>query len=251
MALLLAMGGTLFFVSRWFKNSSLAEIAVILTALSPATTHYFVEGRSDAFALFWLVGALYFFKKRTLWLSAVLFAMGVLSKQTIWFAVPLYLSLIYFQSKKRLSALVMPAGIIGVLSLIFITPFLLWDAKGFIDSTILYLSAGGETGYPISGYGLSMILFELGIVKGLHDSFPFVLIQLAAGIPALGISLWVLRKRPTVPRFFFTFAITLFAFWYTSRYFNNSHVAVISTLFCLGILKEMDERAHGSLNHAL
>jgi hypothetical protein len=242
MVLFLLVGGILFFLYKSFKNKHLSEIAIILISLSPATVGYTLEGRSDAFALFWLVGALFFLLRKRSIIATLFFVFAVASKQTMWFAIPLFGIYLFILNKKSWRS-VLPSVLIGSFAvLLLFIPFIAWNAKAFMDSVILYLSTGGPTGYPISGYGLSMILYSSGLIKDLHANYPFLLWQLAAGIPTVILTLWFFIRQPSYSRFYFSFAVTLFAFWYTSRYFNNSHVAVIATLISLGILFHLDEK---------
>lgn len=235
---------------RWIQFPVLKELSVILIALSPATVSYFIEGRSDSFALVWLLASLFFLQKRNICLSAILMGLGLMSKQTIWFAFPIWGAYLFFTiAKKRVgiesfinSKSIFAIIVAGITALFIMLPFLVWDATSIVNSTILYLSAGGETGYPISGYGFSMMLYEYGIVKGIKDYFPFILFQLGLGLPVLiGLLYWIKRKS-TISRFFLSYGIFLFIIWYFSRYFNNSHIAFLSNIFVLGVLFHYDEQ---------
>lgn len=239
MVSLLVMIITLVLLWRMVKDTVIKEIAVVLIALSPATFDYFVEGRSDPFALVWLVGGLYFIQKKRYWFSAMMVGLAVISKQTMWFAFPIWVSYLYLSSVKRwFHYSIFAVAVAAILTL----PFLAWDAQAFIKSVVVYLSAGGETGYPVSGYGLSMILYSLGIIQGLKDYFPFTLLQLGLGIPILiGMLVWF-RKKPLFSRFFIIYGVFLFVVWYVSRYFNNSHIAFLSTIFSLAAIFHYDEQ---------
>ena len=81
-ALLFCMVGLLLVIWKWFKHPGIARVAVIVTALSPAVFDYFIEGRSDVFALFWIVSALYLVEKKKYIWSGVFAALAFMSKQT-------------------------------------------------------------------------------------------------------------------------------------------------------------------------
>ena len=110
-------------------------------------------------------------------------------------------------------------------------PFLLWDARAFFDSTILYLSGSLPTSYPISGYGIGMVLNQFGLIKDLQQYFPFWILQLVIGLPVLVYLIYQLHKQPTVRNLLLFYGIFLFVFWYMSRYFNNSHVGFLTSIF--------------------
>jgi hypothetical protein len=240
MVLIVLMGVTLFVLSRWFKRKDVAETAIVFTALSPASVDFFIEGRSDMFALAMLISALFFLQRKRIYLSAGIFSLAILSKQTMWFSIPLYIAFLY-ALLRDLRKLFGPLALMCLIGMVFTGPFLLWDVRAFIESVILYLSAGGERGYPVNGYGLSMILYSWGIIKDIHEYYPFFVWQGIIGCLAIIGTMKYFMSNPSMSRFFVGFAITLFAFWYTSRYFNNSHIATVAGLFGLGILKHYDE----------
>lgn len=241
-ALLFTMVLLLIFLFRWFKNKTIGNIAMIITALSPATVDYFIEGRSDMFALSWLIISLYFLEKKRILISALFFGLALLSKQTIWFAIPIYFTYVWLYKQKNIKKVMRPLIIAGAVVLVIAGPFLWWDPKAFFDSVIIYLSGGSKTSYPISGYGLSMVLYSFGVIKDRHEYYPFIYWQLAFGLPVLVASLVWLSRKLSMSRLLIGYAVTLSVIWYTSRYFNNSHLAYLSSVFALGVLKDMDEQ---------
>lgn len=238
-ALLFCLLGLIVILLKWFKHKNLGRLAAGLIALGPGLVQYFIEGRSDVFALFWFAWSLYLLEKKKLFWSSVIFGFALLSKQTIWFAAPFYIFYLY-----RLTIITRPRiffQCIGFISLVILTiagPFLWWDAKAFIDSIVLYLS----TGYPVSGYGLGMLLYEFHIIKDIHDYYPFIFWQVGIGIPAIVLSLRYLSKKVLISRLLVGYAVTLMIVWYVSRYFNNSHLSYIGSVFILGMLKAEDEK---------
>lgn len=234
-ALLFCLLGLIILILRWFKNKTTGRLAATLIAFGPGMFQYFIEGRSDMFALFWFVWSLYLLEKKKLLFSGIVFALALLSKQTVWFAVPFYFAYQWFK-EKRMNVL----AVAGTF-LLFTVPFLVWDAKAFIDSVILYLSGGTATGYPVSGYGLGMVLYELGIVRDIHAYYPFILWQIGLGVPAIIYFIRYIAKQTRISRMLIGYAVTLMVVWYVSRYFNNSHLSYIGSIFILGVLKAEDE----------
>ena len=241
MAILFTMGMLLGFLWYWFRDKAIARIAMVLTALSPSVVSYFVEGRSDVFALSWLVGALLFLgAKRYAW-SAIFLALSLLSKQTTWFIVPFFALYLWQQTAKTPFVFWRTLFIVGAVVAAVILPFLLWDARAFFDSVVLYLSGGTAQSYPISGYGLGMLLVDSGVILDIHAYYPFILWQLAVALPVLILlAVWLWRK-PSPSRLVIAYAVFLAVYWYMSRYFNNSHLGYLSMLFVLGGLKYVDE----------
>lgn len=241
MVLVFAMAGLLLTVFRWFRNTHIRFLAMILIALSPGVIDYVIEGRSDVFVLFWFVGSLFLLEKRRFALSAVLCAFALMSKQTAWFSIPFIGAYIWAVSKRSWKTLLRYMCITSAVSALILSPFLWWDANAFINSVIFYLSGNTAHSYPISGYGLGMIFYSLGIVKNIHDSYPFIIWQIAIGLPIYVVCIRWLTREPKMSRLLIGYTTVLFVLWYLGRYFNNSHLGFIGSLYVLGVLKHWDE----------
>ena len=125
---------------------------------------------------------------------------------------------------------------------VLISCAILWvEGKAFIDSVVLYLTGGTVGSYPVSGYGLSMVLYNAGVIKDIHAQYPFYLYQLIFGFPLLFILLRWLWLKPAISTLLFSYGTFLTVFWYMSRYFNNSHVGYISLVFLVAGILFMDE----------
>jgi len=204
-------------------------LALALFAFNPATLSFFLEGRSDFQMFWWLLASLYILGRKSFVWSGILMGLAFATKQSAWPIFPLYVAYLYFSTSKF-------SLIKGVLSFtvafgLVTLPFLLWDARAFFDSTILYLSGSLPTSYPISGYGIGMVLNQFGLIKDLQQYFPFWILQLVIGLPVLVYLIYQLHKQPTVRNLLLFYGIFLFVFWYMSRYFNNSHVGFLTSIF--------------------
>lgn len=245
-ASLFAMIGLLSILWVWFRPLSLARAAITLTAFSPAVFDYFLEGRSDVFALFWLVASLYLLDRKQFIWSSVMLGLACMSKQTTWFILPFYAVFLWVTQKSRTRTLIHAMCITGSVIVFLCLPFLLWDPNAFVQSVVFYLSGNAAHSYPVSGYGLSMVLRELGVIGDIHAYYPFVLWQAIFGLPVLAVLLIWIKKTPSMSRIFIAYGVFLTVIWYMSRYFNNSHVAYISMIFVLGLLKDSQEAQVGT-----
>lgn len=242
MPLLAALVGLLFILFVWMKDKSIARLAIILTAFNPATVDYLIEGRSDFQVLFWFILTLFLLDKKHIFWSAITFAFALMTKQTVWFAFPVLFGYIWVNyQKNRVKQIITFSLISGFVSFGFMLPFLLWDWRAFIDSVVFYLSGNSVHSYPISGYGLGMLLMGWGVIRNIHDTYPFAVWQALLGIPAIAAGIWWITKSKNMSTVIIVHAATLFVVWYISRYFNNSHVGYLATLFSLGVLKYWDE----------
>ncbi|HLD24363.1 MAG TPA: glycosyltransferase 87 family protein [Patescibacteria group bacterium] len=241
MALLFTMVFLLICIWYWFRDKALARIAIVLTALSPSVVDYFIEGRSDVFALSWLIGGVVLLGRKKFMWSGVLVALSLLSKQTTWFVIPFYGLYLWKQTVRTPVIFWRTIAASLVVVVIFVAPFLVWDAHAFFDSVVFYLTGNTLQSYPVSGYGLGMTLYEFGVIRDIHAYYPFVIWQLLLGGPLLVVLFRWLSAKPTESRLIISYATFLAVYWYLSRYFNNSHLGYISMLFFLGGLKQVDE----------
>ncbi|MDO8269618.1 MAG: glycosyltransferase 87 family protein [Candidatus Levybacteria bacterium] len=215
---------------RIVKDKEQKIIFTTLLALSPAMFSYTLEGRSDVFMFAFMFGGMILLGKRKFLLSGILMALAFTVKQSIWPILPLYFSYIYFVSNtitltfKRLSTFI-------VTFLIFTLPFFLWNPDAFLNSTVFYLSGNTVHSYPISGYGLGSLLHQIGVIKDLNASYPFIFWQVLIITPLLIFTITYLKKHTNVRTLLFTYGILAFAYWYMSRYFNNSHMGYLTMVF--------------------
>lgn len=220
---------TLFFAYRLIKEGEKRRSFLLLLAFNPLMINYTLEGRSDYYLFGFFFAGIYFLFKKRIFASGALLALAFAVKQSVWPFFPFYLAYLWFTEKNK--AKVFKA--ISIFSLIFggiVIPFLLWNPKAFLDSTVFYLSGNTEHSYPISGYGFGMLLHQFGIIKTIQDKFPFIIFQLVFGIPLLIYFVKYLKKHLSVKHLIVIYTIFLFIFWYFSRYFNNSHIIYITIL---------------------
>lgn len=201
-----------------------------LLAFNPAMLGYFIEGRDDIFMYTFLFAAFYLlYKKKFSW-AGVLMALAFTIKQSVWPLFPFYAAFLYFSSKSIRKTIIWLIPF-SILVLAIIGPFFFWNSKAFLNSTIFYLSGNTTHSYPIAGYGLGMLLYQAGIIKNVHQEYPFIIWQIVICLPLLiGLVIW-LSKKNTVVRLVLSYGIFLFVFWYLNRYFNNSHVGFLSMVF--------------------
>ena len=237
--LLFTYFGTLTLLAVWIKDYQKKILAIIIVAFHPVMFDYLLEGRSDHFAFFWLLLALYLWHRKNFVLGAIVYALAMLSKQTIWFSFP-FMLLYVWQDMMKLSMtrrhLVMGA-FFGIATLI-LGPFLVWDPAAYWQSTVAFLAGTTPVSYPVAGYGWAMVLYQFGIIKDIHAYYPFIYLQAALGIPTLWFLVRWFRTKMSAGRLLIAYSIFLFVFWYFSRYFHNSHLGYISLVLTVGYFFE-------------
>ncbi len=214
------------------------HLFLLLLAFNPASLGYFLEGRSDIFAFAFLFWAFFLLKKERYLLAGIPLALAFATKQSVWPIFPFYLAYLWGKNQgdkrnwgdkvKKIISQVWPFALTFS---VVVLPFAAWDFKTFWQSTIGYLSGTVEHSYPVSGYGVGMVLNQIGVIKDLNAYYPFWIWQLAVGIPLLAVLMRWLVKSPSVWRLITGYGIFTFVFWYFSRYFNNSHLGYLSMVF--------------------
>ncbi len=217
-------------VGRLVKDEEKKRQFITLLAFNPAMLGYVLEGRSDIFMFAFLFAAFYLLSKGRLFLSGIPMGLAFAVKQSVWPILPFYIAYLFFKTKnvKQTFKNILPFGLTFI---VIVSPFLIWDYRSFLDSTVFYLSGGTQNSYPISGYGLGMILNQIGVIKDVHQYFPFHVFQILVGIPLAWVLIVYLKKNPSVHRLIIVYGLFLFVFWYLSRYFNNSHLGYLSMVF--------------------
>lgn len=212
------------------KENDKRLLFLILLAFNPAIIGYTIEGRSDIFMFAFLFVSFYLLAKDRLFLAGIPMGLAFAVKQSAWPILPFYIAYLFLKTKdiKNTVRNFLPF-IITFFAII--SPFLLWDYRSFLDSTIFYLSGSAPNSYPISGYGFGKLLNQLGVIKDIHQYFPFHIVQLLIGLPLFLLLLKYLKKNLSVSRLILVYGIFLIVFWYFSRYFNNSHLGYLSMVF--------------------
>ncbi len=223
----LLIGGFMF-----LKDKEEKLLFITLMTFNPMTVRFLLEGRSDMFMLPFLFGGFIFLYKKRYLPAIMLIALAFAIKQTAWPLFPLLFYFLWLQTKdwkqvgKYLLVFVVTFGI-------FVIPFFLWNPKAFLDSTIFFVSGNSPNSVPISGYGFSVLLMNISVIKDSHDKYPFIIWQIIFAVPVLLILARKLRENTTVKFLIIAYTIFLAVFWYFSRYFNDSHIGFISSLLII------------------
>ncbi len=212
------------------KKSEEKFLFLILLAFNPAMLGYTLEGRSDIFMFTFLFYGFYLLYNKKYSLAGIPIALAFAVKQSAWPLLPFYVLYLFFKQKHIKTTCISLLPFLFVFSIITV-PFFIWDSRAFVESTILYLSGATSHSYPISGYGLGSLLYQLSFIQNPHQYYPFYIWQLIIGIPLFIVLIKFLYTSTTVKRLILIYALFLFIYWYLSRYFNNSHLGYLSLLF--------------------
>ncbi len=225
---------SLFILAFWkFGVSEKLLLFLIFGALNPLLMTFIPEGTNDVMVLAILLWTLFAAEKKSYIVAGILLGLAIGTKQTAWVAAPfLVYSFWRNQPAKAFRQFIVSASLT---TLVIYIPFLVWHVEALIKSLVLYVTTDPRAQkfiHPIEGIGFSPVLPKLGIVKSLYSTFPFWIIQIIAYTISI-LVYWFTTKRGAKEErnvlFFMAFG-TLMA-WYFSRYFLQSHLGYIITLF--------------------
>lgn len=237
MTLYLLYGAMLFMAGILVKDVQKKLLFIVLLAFTPAILNYALEGRTDvAMHAFLFLGWFMLYRKKFV-VAGIAIAVAFATKQSAWPLFPLYAAYLFSQAPQkkdllfRIRKAIVSLVPFTITFIVLMLPFYLWDPVSFMDDTVYYLSGNSPTSYPIAGYGLGMLLAELGVITDRMAYYPFVIWQVFIVLPVLYLLIRYITVNPTVKRMVLSYGILLFVYWYLSRYFNNSHLGYISLVF--------------------
>lgn len=214
------------------RQASRERLAMVtLVALNPLFMPFFIEGRNDIVALFWLIGAIFLLQIGFFSWASILVGAAALSKQTSWFIIPFFILYVWqaqsnlpIQDRVRNCARIfMPAVLLSILVLL---PFLIWDASRFLNA-ILVLPSGfyvEGVAYPIRSMGLGGLMLSLGLIKRPIDPFPFAWFQVLFGGVTLALLLYRQWRNNTIAQMIMNYGILLFVYLFFARSFVDNYL---------------------------
>ena len=208
---------------------------LIVFFFNPLFVHFLISGRSDVFVYSLLLFSFYSLFKNKYFFSSLFFGLAFVSKQSSWLLTPFFFYYLCLTSKEKnftnkFKEIFRKTWIFFIISAIFIVPFLLWDAKGFIDGIYNFPAGTLKTSFPIMGYGFSSILREGRILKD-NAYFPFYILQVIFGLPVFIIMIKYLKNNFNIGSLIIAYAIFLLIFWYFSRFFLDNYIGFLIMLF--------------------
>ena len=228
-----AFVGCLWLASRMAGSSTAVRLsAVAAIALNSQFFPFVIEGRNDAFVLFFVFATLLLLQRDRRVLAGVALAIAAGLKLHALVLVPfVFVYLIGRSGARRPSEIwraIAPTAVpFAILSALVFIPFLVWDAYGMWDDVVLYNAGASAWSYPVAGIGFSMLLHGLGVIPYRTAEFPFWIFELAAAIPVAIFAMHELLRRPSIPSIAFGYALTLLAFLFFGRYFQTSYLGYI------------------------
>jgi hypothetical protein len=207
---------------------------MVITAifLSPLITLYLWAGRNDIEFLAVVLLSLALLSRGHPIPAALALGVAVALKPFAFMAVPFLLLVLVIrwraQPSRREVALSLAA--LALVPAVTILPFLIANPPAFWTDVVLYATGGVPDAYRIAGYGFGEFLYETHVIAHRSDGFPFGIFQLLAVVTVVWISGRAFLRRPTIGRWMGGYALSLLAFTFFARFFNDNYAAVVITL---------------------
>jgi len=229
-------------------ETRLALLAAV--GLNPAVGYFLHQGRNDIALAVLLIAVIWSLEKRLPLLAGVLFGTACSYKQLAWFAAPfllIYLRNIPGNRKRNTIVAITSAVIVLVL---FIGPFIIWDAAAFYDDTFAFNAGSSEHPYKLGGtpgFGAANLLLYWNAVSSRAAYFPFSIPMLLIGIPLM---IWLGRrqiKNNSRSVLMASIALITFVIPYFSRFFHDNYFALISICIAVSVFSlEKDQESTDS-----
>lgn len=221
-------------VTRAIRDTEMKLLFLIVFALNPFMVPLFLWGTADIFILFWIVAASMLLKRHP-FLASLLIGVVIATKQIAWFFLP-PLFFYYFltvpkttlwKQGRAAAARMLPALAVAMVS---IAPFLWWDAGSFVEDVYRYVAGSAAASYPVSGYGLSSIFVNTGLISATTSTFPFGTITLAVGALMLIPLVRFLKRNPTPAHLLLAYALFGFVMSFLGRFFHSDMIMLYASL---------------------
>ncbi len=209
------------------RRQQLALLAAF--GLNYLAVFYLADGRNDVVVLTGLVLTTVLLARQRVTASAVVLGCTLMVKHSAWFFLPFYALYLLPAgiNKRSLGALLKQTWPLALVVAGILLPFLIWDARAFVDDTVLYIAGAGPDSFPIKGWGFSTLLLAFDVIPTAESAFPFSLLEALAGIPIL---FWLLRRQAranNLAALWFGFALFSFVVQYFSRFFSDNYFVFI------------------------
>lgn len=227
------------------------KLALLIgVGLNPLLTGPVIIGMNDVIVALPIVLAGFLLHKKQLAASILLFAVACTLKQSAWLFAPFYLLLFWdaLPNERQVTLAMRYLLLFGVVMLLALVPFVLWDSAAFFTDVFAYPSGRVEVNYPIRGYTVGVLLVGGGIIESPLDPFPFTLLQAIFGLPLLLFLLWRQWQQNSVGMMYICAGLFMFGLGLVSRFFQDNYVGFVVTFVVLGMLLELGQGSSESLD---
>jgi hypothetical protein len=194
-------------------------------------------GNADALPLLGLVLAFALLARRRFAWAAASLAAAVTLKQFALVALPFFAVMFLTMRAPREALRSAGAAFVGIILITFV-PFLVADPGAFWNDTVGSVSSS----YRITGYGLSALLLNIGVIDDRFGYYPFLPLALLLWLPLTAWLLWNQWRAKTLWMGAGGFTVSMFVLLFLSRVGQNSFLVWPLTGIGLALLLASAER---------
>jgi len=236
------------------ETPSLKLLLTAAVGLNPLLVGPTILGMNESLVSVALVLCALFWLRRRVLLSVFFLAIAATFKQSAWFIVPFYGLLLYsrvstdgFNPWRLIKKLAPSAAVFVVVFGLLTVPMALWDRSAFWTDVFAFPSGGVALNYPIRGYTIGNLLVGSGIIASPLDPFPFWILQLLFGLPALLLLLRYQWRRNSMGAVLLCSAFFTLVLGFVSRYFQDNYFGFVTVFLTLGILLHAESAVRGEV----
>jgi hypothetical protein len=232
------------------RRSRLALVGAL--ALNPLFVPTFIVGQNDILILAEVLALLALARRGRYRAALLMLGTALATKETVVFLLPFLLLWIGGQLGLRTPRdwgrwLPRALGWIALPVLLFVGPFVLWDARALYDSTIGFVEGTVPHAFPIrglEGYGFASFVLFGHLVRSSADYWPFGAAQALTAGPVAVLLLWRQHRDNTLTRAVAGYATTLFIAYYFGRFDHASFIAFSLSVCLIALLLDVGQRSH-------
>ncbi len=210
---------------------------VTVLGLNPIMGSDVIFGQNDSFVLFWVVLSLWLLAagkgRWALAASAASLALACASKPTAWFLLPFYF-LYLWRKTGEFRPVFYPVATFAPVFLALVLPFFLWNPDAMVDDVWRWAAGTAKVSYQIRGWGVANFILASGLVESRLSYFPFWILELTFALPVAAALGFRLYRNPSLRNALWAYGLTLFTFFYFSRFLNENYLGYILAVLALG-----------------
>lgn len=231
-------------LGRFVRPGSERRMVQLLVFLNPLLRPYLVAGRNDVLVLVPLVLLALALSERRERAAAFWLGVAIATKQFALFLAPFFLVERWRAFRGDGQRLRTTIAWLAVVPIVTCLPFLLWDARTFVDDTLLWTGRAGASAYPLKwvGWGLSVLAYGIDLVEHPLGANPFGVVGGVAQLFMLIVGIQAVRREPTPTRVLAISAMMLTTMLLFARAYSMSYPVVPFCLIGLAGLMELRAR---------
>jgi hypothetical protein len=223
------------------RNDFERTASVVAVVLNPGFLIFFSQHYNELIMLIPALAAIGYARRGRAVTAGILLGLALCLKQSAVIFFPLTLFLIYRVG--GWSALARQGMATALTAAAVLVPFVVWAPGAFIQDAAGFFFGSGTYSDPIRGYGLTGILYHLGVIPNQWSPFPSGVIELTFLLPITAAALLHLYRSFRWSAFWLWMAAEALAVFFFGRLMAPNYFQLVVTFISLGLLVRLPHDA--------